>query len=126
MPAGSSAIRVTQFKAGDGGDGRQGLAAEAKGCDRKQIVAGANLGSGVAFKGKHGVVAAHAVAVVGDADELSATGLDFNADAGCTGIEGVLEQLLDHRRGTIHHFAGGDLVGNLVGEDADAAHLNSP
>ena len=38
------------------------------------------------------------------------------------GVERVLQQLLHHRRGPVHHLAGGDLVGNLVGKNANAAH----
>ena len=76
----------------------------------------------MAFKGEQGVVAAHAVAVIDDADELAAAGFDFDADAGGAGVEGVFEQLLNDGCGALDHFAGGDLVGDLVGEDADAAH----
>ena len=44
---------------------------------------------------------------------------------GRAGVERVLEQLLDHRGGPLHHFAGGDLVGDLIGKNADAAHARS-
>ena len=64
----------------------------------------------------------HAVAVVGDADELAAAGFDLDADAGGAGVEGVFEQLFDDGGGALDDFAGGDLVGYLVGEDADTAH----
>ncbi len=76
----------------------------------------------MALEGEQRVVAHHAAAVVRDADELAAAAFDFDADAGGAGIERVFEQFLDHGRGTVHHFAGGDLVGDLVGEYADAAH----
>ena len=64
----------------------------------------------------------HAVAVVGDADELAAAGFDLDADAGGAGVERVFEQLFDDGGGAVDDFAGGDLVGDLVGQDADAAH----
>jgi hypothetical protein len=38
------------------------------------------------------------------------------------GIQGVLEEFLDHGSRSVDYFTGGDLVGNLVGENADAAH----
>ena len=76
----------------------------------------------MALEGQQRVVAVHALAVVGDADEPPPARLDFDADAGGAGVEGVLQQLLDHRGGPVHHLAGGDLVGNLVGKNADAAH----
>src|ERR1700741_4401702 len=76
----------------------------------------------MSLEGKQGVVAHHAVAVVRDADELAAAAFDLDADAGGAGVKRVFEQLLDHGRGAVHHFAGCDLVGDLVGEYADAAH----
>jgi len=81
-----------------------------------------NLGGGVALEGQQSVVAAHAASVVAHADELAPARLDLDADAGGPGVERVLQQLLDHRGRTLHHFAGGDLVGDLVGEYADASH----
>ena len=76
----------------------------------------------MALEGEQRIVAHHAATVVHDADELAAAAFDLDADAGGAGVERVLEQLLDHGRGTVDHFAGGDLVGDLVGEYVDAAH----
>ncbi len=73
--------------AGDGGDRREGFATEAEGGDREEVVGGAELGGGVAFEGEQGVVAHHAVAVVGDADELASAGLDVDADACGVGVK---------------------------------------
>ena len=64
----------------------------------------------------------HAVAVVGDADELAAAGFDFDADARGAGVERVFEEFFDHGGRAVDDLAGGDLVGDLVGENADAAH----
>ena len=77
---------------------------------------------GVALEGQHGVVAHHAAAVVGDLDQLLPARLDLDADARGTGVQRVLQQFLHHRRGTLHHFAGGDLVGDSFGENVDFAH----
>ncbi len=76
----------------------------------------------MSLEGEQRVIAHHAAAVVHDADELAAAALDLDADAGGTGIKRIFEQLLDHRRRAVHHFAGGDLVSDLVGEYVDAAH----
>ena len=38
------------------------------------------------------------------------------------GVERVFEQFLDDGGRPLHHLAGRDLVGDLVGENADAAH----
>ncbi len=39
-----------------------------------------------------------------------------------SGVERVLEQFLDDGGGALDDFAGGDLVGDQVGENADTAH----
>ena len=108
--------------AGDGGDGGQGLAAEAEGADGEEVVGGAELGGGVALEAEQRVVADHAVSVIGDAEELAAAGFDVDADAGRAGVDGVFEELFDDGGGALDDLAGGDLVGDLIGEDADTAH----
>ena len=120
--AASSAARVSSVRRETLGDGGEGFAAEAEGGDGEQIVGGAELGGGVALEGEQGVVPDHAVAVVGDADELAAAGFDLDADAGGAGVEGVFEELFDDGGGAFDDLAGGDLVGHEVGENADAAH----
>ncbi len=76
----------------------------------------------MAFEGQQRVVAHHAAAVVGDLDELLAPGLNLDLNAGGAGIERIFEQLLGHRSRTLHHFAGGDLVGNVFRKNVDSAH----
>ena len=58
----------------------------------------------------------HAGAVVNDLDQSAAGVLDYDADVGCSGIDGVFDQLLDHRSRTLDHFSGGYLVGHRVGK----------
>ena len=78
----------------------------------------------MALKGEESIVAHHATAIVGDLDELAASAFDFEADVGSSGVERVLQHFLDHGRGAVDDLASGDLVGNLVGEYADAAHFH--
>src|ERR1700744_3267337 len=111
-----------EIEACDGGDGGQCLAAKAEGGEGEPIVRGAGLRSGVALEGEQRIVAHHAATVVHDADELAAAAFDLDADTSCAGFERVLKELLDHGRGAVHHFASGDLVGDLVSKYADAAH----
>ena len=103
-------------------DGRQRLAAKSQRGDREQVLDVAQLAGGVALEGQHRVVAQHAAAVVDDADQAAPAGFDFDAQIGSAGVERIFEQFLDHRRRPLHHFAGRDLVGDLVGKNADAAH----
>jgi len=76
----------------------------------------------VALESEEGVVAEHAAAVVADTDETASAILDLDAEVGGAGVEGVFEELFDGGRGTFDYFTGSDLVGNDVGEDANATH----
>jgi hypothetical protein len=67
-------------------------------------------------------VAHHAAAIIGNLDELLASGLDLNLDACGTGVEGVLQQLLHYGRWALNDLAGGDLVSDVLGEDVNTAH----
>jgi hypothetical protein len=59
--------------------------------------------------------------VVGDADEAAATGFDVDSDARSFGVEGILEEFLDDGGRPFDYLAGGDFVGDHVGEYTDAA-----
>ena len=54
--------------------------------------------------------------------------LRLRRGCGGAGVERVLEQFFDDGGGALDHFAGGDLVGDLIGKNADAAHreMNRP
>ena len=65
----------------------------------------------------------HAAAVVGDADPPPAAAIGEDVDPAGAGVDGVLHQLLDHARGTLDHFAGGDAVDDLFGKLADGHGL---
>ena len=90
--------------------------------DGEQVLDVAQFAGGVAFEGQQRVVAQHAAAIVHDADQPAAAGFDFHPQIGRAGIQRVFEQFLDDRCRPFHHFARGDLVGDLVGKNADAAH----
>ena len=76
----------------------------------------------MALEGQQGVVAQHAAAIVGNADQAPAARLHFHAQLGSARVQRIFEQLLDHGSGPLDHLSGGDFVGDLVGQDADAAH----
>ncbi len=68
---------------------------------------------------QHEFVTVDPATVVGDADQAGAAGLDLDRDRAGAGVEAVLDQLLDHRRGPLDHFAGRDLVDQMGCEGAD-------
>lgn len=76
------------------------------------------------LKGQQSIVAVHPVPIVRDADELAAARLYFHADTRCPRIQRIFEQFLHHRRRPVHHLARGDLVGDLVRKNVNAAHGN--
>ena len=76
----------------------------------------------MALEGEQGIVPVHTVPIIGDANELAAPSLDHDGDAIGSGVERVFKQLLHDGSRPIHHLARSDLIGDLVGKDADAAH----
>ena len=62
----------------------------------------------------------NAVAVVRDPNALDSPLLDAHLNALGAGVQAVLHQLLDDGRGALHHFPGGDLIGNLGRQLGDA------
>jgi hypothetical protein len=76
----------------------------------------------MALEGQQGIVTDHATAVIGDLDELFASGFDLNLDPGGTGVHGIFQKFLDHGGGAFHHLTGGNLVGNGLGKNVDASH----
>ena len=74
----------------------------------------------MALHGEREFIRGDAAAVVADADQAAAAGLQFDVDAAGAGIQRVFDQFLHHRGRTLHHLAGGDLVGEDLGEQADA------
>ncbi|MNE56057.1 hypothetical protein D3C80_1509340 [compost metagenome] len=65
------------------------------------------------------VVGGDTAAIVADPQQFHATLLDFHVDAPGTGVEAVLQQLLDDRRRAFDHLTGGDLVRQPRAEQLD-------
>jgi hypothetical protein len=57
----------------------------------------------------------NADAVVAHAYQTAAAALQFDVDAPCGGVQGILDQLLDHGRRPLDYLAGSDLVDEFVG-----------
>ena len=110
-------------EAGYGGDGRQRLPPEAEGVDVLDVVHIPDLAGGVPLDAEQGVVARHAAAVVGHDHRLAPARHHLDVDLRGAGIQGVFDQLLQHRGGPLHHLAGGDLVDDLLGQELDGGAL---
>ena len=105
------------------GDRRQRFTAKAERDDRAEIVGVANLARRMALEAEPRIVRIHPDAVVFDANQLLAAVLGGDGDARGLRIDGVFDQLLDDRGRPFDHFAGGDLVGEILRQPADASHL---
>ncbi len=108
-----------QAETTDRGDRRQRLAAETERGNGLQVIERGDLAGGVARHGQRQLVGSHADAIVADADQADAALFQVDVDAPRTGIERVLDQLLDHGRRPLDHLAGSDLVDEGVGELLD-------
>ena len=111
-----------QREPADAGDARQRFTAKAHRRNGLQILRSLDFAGGVSFQAKQRVVPAHPHAVVRDANQAAAASLDFHRDAARLRVERVFDQFLDHTGGALDHFAGGDLVGDLFGQQANAVH----
>ncbi len=115
-----------QPQARDRGDRRQRLAAKTERRDGEEIILIAHLAGGMALEGEKGVVLVHAAAVVDNADQALAAAFDLDEDIGGAGIDGILHQFLHHRRRPFDHLAGGNLVAQILRENANVLTHDTP
>ena len=94
------------------GDAGPGFAAKTQGSHGFQVGDGGQLAGSVMPESQGQFAGGDAAAVVGDADFGHAAAADGHGDAGGSGVQGILNQFLDHRGGVLNDFAGGDLCGS--------------
>ena len=70
---------------------------------------------------QHRIFSTHTSAVVADLDQDLPAVLQLDSDVLGAGVKRILHQLFDHRGRTLYHLPGGDLVGNSVWQNCDAA-----
>ena len=99
---------------GHSADRGQRLAAESERTDAQQVLI-VKLGGGVTLDRQSEVGAGHAAAIIGDGDLSPAAAVGEDIDPARAGIDGILDQFLDHARRTLHHLARGDAVDDLFG-----------
>jgi hypothetical protein len=68
------------------------------------------------------IVARDAVAIVGDTKAPDAAAFEVDVDLRGSGVERVLEQLLERRRRALDDLARGDLVDEVVGQRVYSRH----
>ena len=108
---------------GDAGDTGKRLASETERRDRGEIEPRPDLAGGVALEGRAThrrdpcPVPSSATRII----ELPPAA-DQHLDLARFGVQGILDQFLDHGRRALDHLAGGNLAGHLLRQQRDAAH----
>ena len=105
----------------DAGERGQRLAAKAEQGDPDQLVV-VELGGGVALHRERELVRRDAAAIVGDRDQRPPAAAQLDRDPRRTGIDRVLDQLLDRGRRPLDHLTGGDPVDHAWRQGADGWH----
>ena len=126
---GASALRAGRVRSDETRhrrDGRQRLAAEPERADRARSAAPLDLARRVALDRQQGILRVHAVAIVFDANRVSCRRTRRSiVDAPRAGVDGVLDELLDDRRGRSTTSPAAIWFARLEGKAVDAAHRRS-
>ena len=97
------------------GDAGQPFAAKAHAGHPFQIAQAADFAGSVARERQRQIVGVDARAVVLHADQFDAAAGQLDADVVGAGVQAVFDDFLQCVGGALHHFAGGDLVDEMVG-----------
>ena len=102
-----------QFDISHGSDAGQRFAAKAERGELSEVIKDANLAGGKSLKGQFSIFRTHPDAIVGDLNQPSTAIFEQNIDAGTTGVEGIVDQLLHHRCRALDHFPGGNTASRI-------------
>ncbi len=100
-------------------DARQRFAAKPEAGDAFQVTQTCDLAGGMPLKCQRQLILGNSCAVIAHANEADTSLFQLDVDTPRPGIETVLDQLLDNGGGAFDHLAGGDLVDQLIGQNAD-------
>ena len=76
----------------------------------------------MAQEGRGQLLGVNAAAVVSDPQIGQSAVLDLHHNGGGPGVDGVLQQLLGHTGGPLHHLAGGNEVRHMAGQALNIRH----
>ena len=116
-----AALSRRQAQPRDGGNRRQRLAPEAERDDTLEIIERADLARGVTLERDCQLLTRNPAAIIAHANEAGAAALHLDLDARRASVEAVLDQLLHDRGRTLDDLARGDLVDQVVRQDANRA-----
>ncbi len=107
----------TDGEPGDRTDRRQCFAAKAERADVENVIA--ELAGAVARDGERQFVGGHAASIVDHPQQRQSAAGRRDLDARRAGVDGILDQFLDHGGRPLHDFAGGDSVDDRFWKLAD-------
>ncbi|EKY02381.1 hypothetical protein HMPREF9120_02927 [Neisseria sp. oral taxon 020 str. F0370] len=117
-----AALAAGEGEAADGGNAGQPFAAKTHAGDVLQIAEAGDFAGGVARQGKGQVVGVDARAVVGDAQAFHAARIGLRLYRRRARVEAVFDDFFECGGWTLDHFAGGNLVDEVVGQGGYAGH----
>ncbi len=107
-------------------DRGQSLPPEAQSANGVQILLPTHFARGMAQESHRHILRRNAAAVIRDPHICDAAPAYLHGDDSGPRVHGVLHQLLYHRRGPLHHLAGGDKLGHLFIQHANFRHFLAP
>jgi len=106
---------------GNGCDGGKGFPSESHGGDGVEILELTKLAGGMTLNAQQCVVAIHASPIVQNPDQSASPIHHFDLNACGSGIEGILDQLLQNGCRAFHDLARGNLVDHRVRQHLDGS-----
>jgi hypothetical protein len=112
-----------QTETRDAGDTWQCFSTESESVDGSEIFARADFAGGMPFEAEQGIVTVHSTAIVDHANGGDAPAANEHFDLVRPGVDGILDQFLDHTGRALNDLASGDLAGDLFGKEGNAGHV---
>ena len=103
-------------------DAMLGSASPRKPYEDPRQISSAILARRVPLGREQGVVVRHSVAVVAHPNEADTSRFDVDPDPRGVRVDGVFDELFRHAGRSLHDLAGGDLIGEVIGESMDDPH----
>ena len=93
----------------------QSLTAKAQSQALQKVLHLSDLAGTMPQKSRADLLRLDTTAIIGNTNITNAAFFDLHGNLGGAGVHGVFQQLFDDAGRTLHHFTGGDQVGNMAG-----------
>ena len=113
-----------QLEFGHRGNTGECLAPETQGLDARQVAFATDLAGRMTRQRQRQVFGMNTGAVIGNPYQAHTASVDINRHPACACIQGVFEQFLDDRRGSLNDFAGRNLVSKPLIQQGDSFQMH--